>query len=322
MNYDVFNGDADGIISLLQLRLHEPRHAALITGIKRDISLVKNIPLDSVSSGSKVTVLDVSLGKNYDAVNAVLAAGAQVLYIDHHNPGPIPSSPSFTSYIDLSASKCTALIVDELLDKKYHYWAITAAYGDNLTQVATALAIDAGLDEQQQIVLKELGKLLNYNGYGANTGELIFHPAELFSLLLNYVCPFDCVADENSPYYLLKRQYEEDYNRASEAEVLHQCEQCYCVLLENEAASRRISGSYGNELANEYPTRAHVILTTVDTDHYLVSLRAPLNRKEGAGDICAQFETGGGRKAAGGINKLAKARLNELINKVVAYYAS
>ena len=109
MNYDVFNGDADGIISLLQLRLQEPRHAALITGIKRDISLVKNIPVDSVSSGSKVTVLDVSLRKNYDAVNAVLAAGAQVLYIDHHNPGAIPSSPSFTSYIDLSASKCTAL---------------------------------------------------------------------------------------------------------------------------------------------------------------------------------------------------------------------
>ena len=39
MDYDVFNGDADGIISLVQLRLSDPRDAELVTGRKRDIKL-------------------------------------------------------------------------------------------------------------------------------------------------------------------------------------------------------------------------------------------------------------------------------------------
>lgn len=43
MHYDVFNGDADGIIALLQLRLSEPKESALITGVKRDIKLLSQV---------------------------------------------------------------------------------------------------------------------------------------------------------------------------------------------------------------------------------------------------------------------------------------
>ena len=53
MNYDVFNGDADGICALLQLRLAEPLDSKLITGVKRDISLLKQV---DASSGDSVTV--------------------------------------------------------------------------------------------------------------------------------------------------------------------------------------------------------------------------------------------------------------------------
>ena len=42
-DYDVFNGDADGICALVQLRHAEPRNAQLITGVKRDISLLKQV---------------------------------------------------------------------------------------------------------------------------------------------------------------------------------------------------------------------------------------------------------------------------------------
>ena len=41
--YDVFNGDADGICALLQLRLAAPADSTLITGVKRDIDL-KEVP--------------------------------------------------------------------------------------------------------------------------------------------------------------------------------------------------------------------------------------------------------------------------------------
>ena len=37
---DIFNGDADGICALTQLRNAEPVQSTLITGVKRDIALV------------------------------------------------------------------------------------------------------------------------------------------------------------------------------------------------------------------------------------------------------------------------------------------
>ena len=42
-NFDVFNGDADGIISLVQLRLASPLNSTLITGYKRDINLLSRV---------------------------------------------------------------------------------------------------------------------------------------------------------------------------------------------------------------------------------------------------------------------------------------
>lgn len=52
---DVFNGDADGICALHQLRLAEPRAATLVTGPKRDIALLRRAAQTVCTS---VTVLD------------------------------------------------------------------------------------------------------------------------------------------------------------------------------------------------------------------------------------------------------------------------
>lgn len=41
---DVFNGEADCICALLQLRLASPRDPELVTGVKRDIALLKQMP--------------------------------------------------------------------------------------------------------------------------------------------------------------------------------------------------------------------------------------------------------------------------------------
>ena len=55
---DVFNGDADGLCALHQLRLAEPAAAELVTGVKRDIALLERV---AAAPGDLVTVLDVSL---------------------------------------------------------------------------------------------------------------------------------------------------------------------------------------------------------------------------------------------------------------------
>jgi hypothetical protein len=72
-HYDVFNGDADGICALVQLRNADPRASTLVTGVKRDINLLKQI---DAQPGDSITVLDVSLDKNREGLEKVLAAGA------------------------------------------------------------------------------------------------------------------------------------------------------------------------------------------------------------------------------------------------------
>ena len=67
--FDVFNGDADGICALQQLRLAEPCEATLVTGVKRDIALLGRV---RAGPGDEVTVLDISLDKNRDALLGLL----------------------------------------------------------------------------------------------------------------------------------------------------------------------------------------------------------------------------------------------------------
>ncbi|WP_070962691.1 acetyltransferase [Vibrio sonorensis] len=317
MHFDIFNGDADGIISLIQLRLKEPKVSTLVTGVKRDIKLIEKI---APTQGDTITVLDISMAKNQSALSVLLSKEHQIFYADHHQSGEVPNSPYLNAHIDLSANTCTALIVDELLSGQFHHWAITAAYGDNLIATADALAHKAGLDTPQKLKLQELGTLINYNGYGETLADLHFHPADLYKKLAQYTSPFDVIEDSDSPYYTLKTAFANDMLVAEQACQLHNSEILKVVALDDGAASRRVSGVYGNQLANENPTKAHLILTKTADGDYRVSLRAPLENKKGAGYICSQFETGGGREAAAGINKLPTADLTHLIETIEAYY--
>jgi hypothetical protein len=317
MNFDIFNGDADGIISLIQLRLTNPIESQLVTGVKRDIKLVDKL---TVGKNDSLTILDISMEKNIQGVIQALEQGANVFYADHHRAGTIPNHDNLDANIDLDANTCTALIVDKRLNGKYHAWAITAAYGDNLIAKADELSELAGYSKEQAAQLKELGTLINYNGYGSAISDLHFDPAVLYQALVLYSSPFDVIEDLNSPFHTLKAAYEEDLNKVLAISTNHQSEILSVFELPNEAWSRRISGVYGNLLANQNPDSAHAVLTQNQDGSYLVSLRAPLNNKQGAGDVCSQFETGGGRAAAAGINALPKTQLVQFINSVETHY--
>ena len=82
----------------------------------------------------------------------------------------------------------------------------------------------------------------------------------------------------------------------------------------NESFSRRVSGVYSNELAREFPNRAHALASLLPDGNYLVSVRAPLSNKTGADELCRRFPTGGGRKAAAGINQLPSSQLQEFLD--------
>ena len=319
MHFDVFNGDADGIIALVQLRLAQPKQSTLVTGVKRDVSLLRQVCAKEASS---VTVLDISLEKNIDALKTLLAQQVNVLYVDHHRSGEIPESEFLDVIINTDANTCTSLLVNEYLNGQYVNWAISAAFGDNMKASAVALAEQNGLSKAQQSQLEALGIYINYNGYGRDVADLHFPPSDLFKLLVKYSDPLELIADSSSVFSTLADAYHQDMFKAKSARVLSDNEISKVVLLDDEPWARRVSGVFGNELANSAPDKAHVVLTLNADKSYTASVRAPLNNKQGADVICVQFPTGGGRAAAAGINQLPQEKLEAFIELVSQYYNS
>jgi len=314
-NFDVFNGDADGILSLVQLRLAEPRKAELVTGRKRDITLLDRV---KTGEGDHVTVLDISMRSNADDLRRILAAGASVFYADHHNAGDIPDHPNLQAVIDTSPEMCTAMLVDGCLEGAYRAWAVTAAFGDNFPKLARTKADGYDLP---LTTLARLGMLVNYNGYGGTIEDLLYHPADLYRELESFETPMKFLSENKDVFNNLEAGYETDLLKATHAEVIDKAEGGHVISLPDSSGSRRISGVYGNQLAQDNPERAHAILTA-QKGGYLVSIRAPLARRSGADKLALQFETGGGRSAAAGINHLPEADLDRFIKAFRASFRS
>ena len=299
--FDVFNGDADGICALLQLRRQAPRHNRLVTGVKRDIALLQRL-VGEAGSGDQVTVLDISLDKNRQALEALLAQGVEVHYFDHHYAGEIPRHSCLQAHIDTRATVCTSLLVDQWLDGAQARWAVVGAFGDNLDEPARQRGQALGLTAEYLEQLRQLGQLLNYNGYGASLDDLHFPPAQLFQRLLPYADPLDFMHQDEA-FAILRQGFASDTAQARQlrAQLEEPC--CAVYILPDEPWARRVSGMLANELARKHPERAHALLTRRPGGS-LVSVRAPLARREGADELCRRFPGGGGRKAAAGINHL------------------
>jgi len=307
MQIDVFNGDADGICALIQLRLAKPADSKLITGTKRDIELLEQV---SVAENDHVTVLDISLEKNHAALERILSQGARVFYVDHHRSGTIPNHPNLKTLINTDADICTSLLVNEFLQGKYLAWAVTAAFGDNLLEIAEQAAVPLSLSDAELKQLKDLGTCINYNGYGSSISDLHFAPDKLYRELAGYASPFEFIADNQLIYQKLMTGYESDMAKALRTKPESDSPLIGVYILPDEAWARRVSGVFGNELANQYPARAHAVLNYNAQGGFQVSVRAPLTNKTGADEICSSFPTGGGRKSAAGINHLPVDQLS------------
>lgn len=317
MDYDVFNGDADGICALIQLRHAEPRpDAVLVTGVKRDIQLLKRVPSQDVGC---VTALDISFDKNRDQVIRLLGVGADVFFCDHHFAGEIPEDSALEVLISPASEVCTSALINGRLRGRFAEWASIGAFGDNLDATADKLIahLDYTVDRE---ALRQLGVCVNYNAYGAGLDDLHFAPADLYQRMSKFESPSALIAEDGDLFETLIQAYRQDMQSANTAPRAVEDDGIAVISLPDAAWARRVSGVYGNDLANQAPDRAHAVLTDIEGG-YLVSVRAPLNNRSGADVVCRQFETGGGRAAAAGINKLPHEDLGRFIDALRAQWA-
>ena len=305
--YDIFNGDADGLCALRQLRMVAPADAELVTGTKRDIRLLDRV---DAGPGDRLLVLDISMAPNAVSLGRVLAAGAAVQWFDHHNPGDVPVHPGLDAHLDADSTVCTSLIVDRHVGGRARAWAVTGAFGDNLHGPAMALAQAAGWSEARIDRVRRLGIALNYNAYGDTVEELLCDPGVLYARLSAYADP-EAFTREDPLFGRIERAMAEDLEQALAIVPEASTARAAAYRLPDAAWCRRVCGTFANHLARRHPDRAHAVLTPV-RGCWSVSIRAPLRRPEGADRLALRFG-GGGRAGAAGIEGLAAGGLGTFV---------
>lgn len=314
--FDVFNGDADGITSLVQLRLTTPLATTLVTGTKRDNALLARVP---AQPGDDVTALDIAVANNRAALIRLLDAGVRVTWFDHHFAGDVPVHAGFTGHLDTSPAVCTGVLVDRHLGGRQRIWAVVAAFGDNLVETAHALAGSLALDAEARAALRALGDGITYNAYSDVLADAIVPPADLYRALVAARDPLRFIADDPD-YARIDRARRTDMEFARAVVPLARAGRADVYLLPDEPWSRRVRGIFGNEVANAAPDRAQAVLTVNDDGTYAVSVRAPRAQPTGADAVCRMFGGGGGREAAAGIADLRQDQLDAFIARLADRY--
>jgi hypothetical protein len=311
----VFNGDADGLCALQQLRLGPASEGTLLTGVKRDIALLERV---QAVSGDECTVLDISLDVNRAPLLALLEVGVRVQYFDHHFAGVVPEHAGLEPHIDLAPDVCTSLLVDRWLDGRARKWALVGAFGDSLLDGARQLAEQSGLDGEQTRTLEQLGVRLNYNAYGESLSDLHVVPTALADEMLSFADPLE-FARSSALYAKIMAGYEADMAAARQLEPQRQSPGAVLFLMPDAAWARRVIGTLANDLARAHAGCAVAIVSPQQSGD-VVSVRVPRDAATSADVFCRGFPTGGGRRTAGGINHLPRAELERFISAFEATY--
>jgi hypothetical protein len=311
MHFDVFNGDADGICSIVQLRLAQPRDSRFVTGAKRDIALLERV---QAGHGDSVTVLDVSVDTNRAALERLLHDGVAVEYFDHHFAGDGPLPHGVIAHIDTSPDVCTGMLVDRHLHGRQRIWAVVAAFGDNLLDAAYDLADSLALNAGALEALSDLGMALTHNSYSDRIEDALVAPAELARVLVATADPLRFVAT-SALYAAIDAARRRDIALAHDIAPVHVLPGALVYLMPDAPWARRVRGIFGNEIANAHPAQAHAVVTVREDGDYTVSVRAPCARPVGADALCREFG-GNGRAAAAGIERLPRDRLQEFVARL------
>ena len=284
MRWFAYNGDADGICSMVQWGLVHGIEGNRVTGVKRDIMLLDRI---SPNSGDEVIVMDISHARNEKRASEISSSGIAITWFDHHLAGDLGNE--IQSFIDTSPNVCTAKLVEKFLNIPSD-WSEVALHGDGLSRHSV------------KPELKELGELLNYNGYGGSLDDLHFHPDDLMLKCLHSKSPEEFMKTET--FRILKNGFTKD---------IENCESIGKIdgifLLPNLPWARRAVGVFAHRV---FEKLGGTQVIAIDMgEHLQVSIRGD----SGIGELCAKFG-GGGRQTAGGIDSLPKNQIPQLMNEV------
>jgi hypothetical protein len=133
---------------------------------------------------------------------------------------------------------------------------------------------------------------------------------ELAEDMIRYEEPLD-FGDRSAAYRRVADGYRQDMELARGLRPAAAVDGAVMLMLPNAPWARRASGTIANEVAKAHPKSAVAIVSAKTSGDYVVSIRVPRDSARPADVFCRGFPTGGGRKAAAGINHLPADRLAE-----------
>ena len=92
------------------------------------------------------------------------------------------------------------------------------------------------------------------------------------------------------------------------------------VVLPDAAWARRAIGVLANDLTQAQPDCAIATLSPNSSGGYTVSVRVPAQSPVAADEFCRDFDSGGGRKLAAGINHLSAADVDRFAARFEARF--
>ncbi|MGB0602364.1 MAG: hypothetical protein ACPGNS_02045, partial [Candidatus Poseidoniaceae archaeon] len=80
MRWYAYNGDADGICSMVQWGLVYGIEGHRVTGVKRDIELLERV---NPNPDDEIIVMDISLARNHARAVELSSQGFDITWFDH-----------------------------------------------------------------------------------------------------------------------------------------------------------------------------------------------------------------------------------------------
>jgi hypothetical protein len=109
--------------------------------------------------------------------------------------------------------------------------------------------------------LRELGELMNYNGYGRKVADLHVPPQELYAAIKPYADPL-AFCEKSELLALLRQGFADDLQRARAVTPLRETPHGRIFSFPAEKWANRVAGVFSNEKARERPEAAHALLVT------------------------------------------------------------
>jgi nanoRNase/pAp phosphatase (c-di-AMP/oligoRNAs hydrolase) len=176
--------------------------------------------------------------------------------------------------------------------------------------LATNMAKSEGLDDEQILLLKQIGLTVNYNSYGQTVDDLFYSPEEIAKAVKACGSDIFSFTEQNDIFSTLLENFSNDLSSAVCQEPYSISKNGVIYVFPNEVWTHRIMGSFSNHLVSTNKDLACAIAVLNSDETYRISVRSSLNNPHGAGDLCKEFG-GGGREKAAGINNLPDSELDE-----------